>query len=160
MLLGADMCQNTVKGWRVVGHIVLIVKVLVPILIIVTSFIPMFNALVKGNADETVKSWKTVGRKIAAGVIIFLIPSLVESSVKLFAGKEIENEDVMICVHCFSSPNEDDCLKAVRDFDTMEKEEIDKEKSGENGKIDDSKIDGGSVDTDKMGTASTEDDEN
>ena len=36
-LLDAMICQNTVKGWRVVGVIVTIAKVLIPILIILAA---------------------------------------------------------------------------------------------------------------------------
>ena len=152
MLLDAMICQNTVKGWRVVGFIILIVKILVPIIIIVTSVVPVFNALVKGNADETIKSWKQIARKIAAGVIVFLIPGLIEASVRLFAGKEFETEDAMICVTCFSNPNGEDCMNAVRNYDNMEEEEVTKVKEEKEGKIDEQTVEGGSVDTSRMGT--------
>ena len=129
-LLDAMICQNTVKGWRVVGVVVTIIKIIVPLLIIITSFIPMFNALVRGNADETVKSWKTVGRKIAAGVIIFLIPSVVTGMVKLLANQNLVNEDAKICSECVNSPGGSVCQEYVDKFDRMledEKEEFEEQ---------------------------------
>ena len=154
-ILSGVICQNTVKGWRVVGHIVYIAKVLVPLLIIITSVVPLFNALVKGSVDETIKSWKMVGKKLAAGVIIFLIPSLIENSVNLLANKEMKNDDVMICIHCFSSPNGKDCLDAVNDYDTAEEQEVKEVKEQNEKDKNDSKVEGGTVETDNMGSSSS-----
>ncbi len=159
MLLESFICQNTVKGWRVVGVLVTIIKILVPVIIIVTSIVPIFNSLLKGNADETIKSWQQIGRKIAAGVIVFLIPTLVGSSVKIFVGEDYQSSDVSYCVDCFANPVGDDCTKHVNDFDTAEEREaeeikqIQKEEQKKEDNADESVIEGGSVDTNKMGTS-------
>ncbi len=122
-LLDAMICQNTVKGWRVVGLLVTIIKILVPVIIIVTSIVPIFNSFLKGTAEETIKSWKQVGRKIAAGVIVFLIPSLISALVKLMANVELVNDDALICSTCLSSPGGRECQAFVNNLDRMLEEE-------------------------------------
>ena len=75
MILNSGVCFNTVKVWRVIGFLVLILKILAPVLLVITSVMPLFNALVAGNAEATKKAWITIGKKLAAGVIVFFIPS-------------------------------------------------------------------------------------
>lgn len=145
MILGVDVCQNTVMGWRVIGFLVLIVRILVPILIIVTSVVPLFNALLKGTADETVKSWKTIGKKLAAGIIVFLIPSLVASAVDLFA-KAAESDDLYICTSCFEEPGGEECQYNINLYKQLENEDITKFKEESiEGQVNTSEMDEGTM---------------
>lgn len=95
MILSWEMCQQTVKGWRVVGFFMLIARIVVPTIIIMTGLVSVYNAVFKGTADETVKSWKQIAIKIAAAVIIFYVPYLMSSAVNLFTNAK-EDDDVYI----------------------------------------------------------------
>ena len=57
MLLDVNTCQNTVKGWQILGYLITILKILVPLIIIITSTISLFSVINKGNQEETIKAW-------------------------------------------------------------------------------------------------------
>ena len=151
MILDVGMCQNTVLAWRIIGFVIMVLKILVPIIIIVTSVIPLFNALIKGTADETIKSWKQIGRKIAAGIIIFLIPSFISGMIHLLANQDLVNEDTIICSECVNSPGGSKCQEYVDKLDKMieeEKEDFEEEEIH------------GSTNTSEMTDSTKEDSEN
>lgn len=50
MILVVGICQNTVKVWQIVGVVFTILRILIPIIIIVTSLVPLFKALISGTA--------------------------------------------------------------------------------------------------------------
>ncbi len=50
MILVVGICQNTVKVWQIVDVIFTILRILIPIIIIVTSLVPLFKALISGIA--------------------------------------------------------------------------------------------------------------
>ena len=50
MILVVGICQNTVKVWQIVGVIFTILRILIPIIIIVTSLVPLFKALISSTA--------------------------------------------------------------------------------------------------------------
>ena len=145
MLLSVDTCLNTVKAWKIIGIAVMILKILVPVLIIITSTIPIFNALIKGTLDELTGSMKKIFMKIMAGIIVFLIPTFISSTMKLLIGTDGKSEDVMICVDCFEDPNGNDCQQHIEDYNGLDNTEKVEEEEKVN---DNNSIEGGSVNTD------------
>lgn len=143
-------CQNTVKGWRIAGIALLVCKILVPILILLTAIFPIFNWLVKGNADEAIKALKAIGKKLIAGLVVFLIPTIIEASINLLLGEDLKNEDSFICYSCFFNPQEEDCLDAINDYDTLEQKDIEKNKEKIKEKEGKSQEIGGTLKTDEM----------
>ena len=148
MLLSEYLCQNTVKGWRLLGLGMFIIKIAVPIILICTALVPIYNEIVKGNSEEAIKGLRTMGKKLIAGIVVFLIPTIIEVSVRYVSGKEYETKDMAICVSCFGDPNGPLCKKALEEFNAIEQEEIKESKKNNS-----TKIDGGSMDTSKMGTS-------
>ena len=59
-----------------------------------------------------------------------------------------------ICVTCFNSPSDSVCKQAIDKYNEMEQGEIDEAKEKNEEKVDDSKIEGGEVDTSNMGSSS------
>ena len=154
MLLNVDVCQNTVKGWHIIGIMVLIIRIMVPILLIITALVPIYNEIVKGNSEEALKGLKLMFRKMIAGVVVFLIPSIIAGTIRIISGKEYETSDMEICVTCFNSPSDPVCKQAIDKYNEMEQGEIDEAKEKNEEEVDDSKIEGGEVDTSNMGTSS------
>ncbi len=113
-------CQYTIRGWQLLGIFLLVIKIVIPLIIIITSVIPLFGALMKGNVDSTIKAWILIFKKIVAGVIIFLIPGLIVSGVKFLVGVE-PGSDTARCTTCVSEPYSTNCVKYVKDLDTIER---------------------------------------
>ncbi len=119
MLLEVGVCQHTVQAWRLVGLFVLIIKIVVPLIIIITATVPIFNALMKGTADELIGSAKKIFFKLFAGIIIFFIPTIIETSVKLLVNYTDNSDDTMICANCFANPNGSECAQAMDDYNII-----------------------------------------
>lgn len=41
MFLKVNVCQNTVKAWQLVGIMVLIIRIMVPVILIITALVPI-----------------------------------------------------------------------------------------------------------------------
>ena len=144
MLLSSGFCQNSVEAWRVLGLFVTIVKIVVPLIIIITSVVPIFNAIISGSAQDTKKSWITIGKKLAAGVIVFFIPSVVTAAINFFTSAR-EGSDIYICTICFNSPVNSECGTFVKKFKDMQEAEKEKfEQESINGSLNTGDLEDGS----------------
>ena len=144
MLLSSGFCQNSVEAWRVLGLFVTIVKIVVPLIIIITSVVPIFNAIISGSAQDTKKSWITIGKKLAAGVIVFFIPSVVTAAINFFTSAR-EGSDIYICTICFDSPVNSECGTFVKKFKDMQEAEKEKfEQESINGSLNTGDLEDGS----------------
>ena len=123
MILAVDTCLNSVRAWRLVGIFLLVVRIVVPLIIIITGIFPVFSALIKGTADDSIKSIKTIGKKLLAGLVVFYIPSLITSFVNLVVNND-EPKDVFVCTTCLEDPRGDICNNYVDLFEDLQRSEI------------------------------------
>ena len=129
-MLAIEFCQNTIKGWRIAGLLIMILRIMAPILVIITSMIPFLDAVIKGDTTSVFNAGKALARKLAAAVIIFFIPSIINTSIKLLANREMVNDDVLICSVCFDNPSSDQCNGYVKKLDELleaEKQEFEEQ---------------------------------
>lgn len=119
MILYANICQNSVNAWQIVGIAMLVIRILVPLLIIITAIVPIFNSLIKGTKDETYKSWQLIAKKVAAGIIIFFVPTFFAASINLLTGSS-NGDDIFICTSCFNEPNGEACLYHINLYKQLE----------------------------------------
>ena len=138
-------CQNTVKFWQIIGIFIIILKITIPIIIIITGIIPVFNVLTKGNVEEAKKAGITLIKKLIAGIIIFYIPTTINAIVNLLV-KNSTTGDTEICLTCMYEPNGNDCLEDIGKLSDIEKKEAEtiEETDPISGKVDTSKMGDGS----------------
>lgn len=109
----ASFCtRNEVKGaFRVLGWAIYIIKIVIPILLIVLGSIDVAKAVIASKDDELKKSLKTLGMRVAAGIIVFFIPTLIDFIVTIFNGDSIydSNSGFGYCTHCILKPTDDAC---------------------------------------------------
>ncbi len=67
--------QRTLK---VIGIIIVIMKIVVPLIIILTAFFTFIKPVISGTVDDFKGSFKTLVMKLIAGLIIFVIPSMLD----------------------------------------------------------------------------------
>ena len=113
MFLKANICQNTASFWHLLGIFIIVLKILIPIIIIITGTIPVFNVLIKGNAEEAKKAGITLIKKIIAGIIIFFIPTAIDSLIQLLTNNNLIEDDTQICSACLYTPNDEKCMDYV-----------------------------------------------
>ncbi len=124
MIIEVGLCQNTVKFWQIMGIIITIAKIIVPLVIIISGIIPVYNILLNGNPEEAKKGIKALIKKMIAGVLIFYIPSLINTTIKIFVNNNLVSKDTAICSSCLNSPTKNNCLNYIQNFNKLEKKEI------------------------------------
>ena len=70
-------CTKLKAPLEFIGNIVLIFKIIIPIIIIIYGSVDFFHAITGAKDDELKKSARTFLFRVLAGVIIFLLPTIV-----------------------------------------------------------------------------------
>lgn len=78
-----------------------ILKILTPVVIIVTGMLDMLKATTAQKEDEMKKAQKKFINRLLAGIVVFLVFAIVEVIVGLIARDNSDN--VMNCIQCFLS---------------------------------------------------------
>lgn len=91
---------------KVIGDLfsalMVVVKIIVPILLVVSGMISFLKVVYSGNTDDDMKkAQKKLINNIIAAVVIFLVVSIISFVVGLTAGK---NNSAMSCVRCLVKP--------------------------------------------------------
>lgn len=76
-LLGFCTESKVARLLKGVGILIVIAKILVPAIIILMGFVNLFKIITAGKEDEARKYAKSIVTKIIIGVIIFLLPGLI-----------------------------------------------------------------------------------
>jgi len=69
---------------RILGHLLLIIKIIVPVVIIVLGMIDFGKAVLSSDDKAMTKAVGALTRRIIAGVVIFLAPGLVSAILNIF----------------------------------------------------------------------------
>lgn len=77
--VGDNFCaeDNVMKAIRVIGYILLIARVAVPIIIIAMGTLDLYKAVMSGGSDTLVKQGKALLFRVVIGILIFVLPSLI-----------------------------------------------------------------------------------
>lgn len=113
IMLGAfnDFCTKMSGMLKIVGWVVTVFKFVIPLIIVIYGMIDLGKAVVASKDDEIKKAAKQIGIRLAAGILIFFIPSLV----MLVFGWISEYNNLMsdaefqVCEACILKPNGGDC---------------------------------------------------
>lgn len=104
----AGFCENAKDIMQIVGWILLIFKLIIPIIIIVFGAFDLGKAVTGSKDDDIKKSAKSLAMRIVAGLIIYLIPSLVIWIFGLVAGFQEAQTSLgwSTCQKCLLHPSE------------------------------------------------------
>lgn len=108
------LCETSVLNiFRFIGYILLLVKILVPIIIIVLSMIEFFRAITAGEEKDMQGSLVSLAKKLIAGVIIFIIPTILNFLILLIEDIGETKSDFYNCHICLLNPLSDVCESEV-----------------------------------------------
>ncbi len=101
--LSLEICQNTEvkKSLRFIGRILIVVKIIIPLLLIIYGFIDFGKAIVSSNAETSSKALKRLTTRVLTGVIIFILPTLINFVFGLFPKKY----HFIDCSECIFKPS-------------------------------------------------------
>ena len=82
----ANFCneQSALNVLKMLGYLLLAAKILIPILLIIFGTIDFAKAVIASKPDEINKSARALVTRVIAGVVIFLIPTIVNFTFNLF----------------------------------------------------------------------------
>ena len=103
--MDVNFCSQTIEIWRLVGRILLVVKIVIPLLVVIFGLIDIGKSVVASKPEEITKSFKSFLFRLGAAIAIFFIPTIVAFGINLANGfKEVET-DYKICSNCIESPS-------------------------------------------------------
>ena len=94
---------NVLKGLRVLGYVVLIVKVLVPVVLIITGMYAFFKAMVASDEREIKDAVTLLISKVITGIIVFFIPTIISAVLSLIKNVNTSTSTYAVCVKCVVS---------------------------------------------------------
>ena len=106
--VGDDFCsKDEVKNvLRLLGYFLLLLRLFVPIIIIAKGTFLFYNAVVSDKNDAISKSAKQLGVKVAIGIAIFFIPTLISAALGLYKDFSKVESEYETCATCLLEPTE------------------------------------------------------
>ena len=87
------------------GLMLYILKIIVPVIIIIKGMFLFYNAIIKGGSDDLLKNAKEFGMKVFLGIVVFVIPDLIDGVWDLFDSFDSIEYDYTECEQCLLDPN-------------------------------------------------------
>ena len=113
MLLGG-FCAETANIWKVLGYVVMIIKIVIPLILIILGMVDLGEAVVSNDDKAINNAVSKLLRRFIAAIVIFFIPTIVSA---LFNALNIRSEadkaDYNVCVQCITSVNSCDTSHAI-----------------------------------------------
>lgn len=103
-------CQDFAPTLKVVGVFIIIAKIALPLIIIAKSSMNFFSIVVKGDSGELKKQAQKLGTSLIAAVIIFLVPTIVNTIfgfIDSYNGNKTSDSE--ICRACLFDPYDPSC---------------------------------------------------
>ena len=104
MVLGENeqgyFCSQLIPVWTVVGYVIFAIKIVVPLLLIVTGMITLAQAVMKQKAEEIKTAQQLLIKKIIAAVLVFFVVTIVTLIVNLVS----DGADWKSCAQCATNP--------------------------------------------------------
>ena len=85
---------------KLISFAVMLMRILIPVVLIITATIEMFKSIISGNPDNIAKCRKRVISKYVGALLAFFIISFVTNIVKLIA-RSNEKSTVAACFNCY-----------------------------------------------------------
>ena len=106
-MLLAGFCAQTANIWQILGHVVVIFKIIIPLLLVIFGMIDIGKAVVNSDEKAISKATGTLVKRFIAAVVVFFIPTIVSA---IFSALSLvntgENSDYNICVQCITNVGE------------------------------------------------------
>ena len=113
VMLGAfgDFCSKMSGMLKIVGFVLTIFKIIIPVIIVIYGIIDLGKAVTASKDDEIKKAVKQLGYRLAAGVMIFFVPTLILMVFGWISDYNglMSDDQFQICHDCLLKPNSGNC---------------------------------------------------
>lgn len=99
---------DSVKAFKVIGYIIYTIKVVAPLCIIILASIDYFRAIMSNDEKAISVSTKSFIRRLIAGIVIFLVPTIVYALLDVLspAMGDTEFNEYLTCTKCIFNPSD------------------------------------------------------
>ena len=108
----SKICEEptVARTLQFIGFLIFLVKVLVPVIIIVMGFVNLFKIITAGKVEDANKYVKNIVTRVIIGVIIFLLPSIINFVFNAANSIVYDNQENKYenCQNCLLNP--DKCI--------------------------------------------------
>ena len=92
--------SGTLRAFKIVGVLIVVIKILVPVGIVLTGIVSLSKAVIEDDESEIKKCASILFSKVIVGVIIFSIPNVVDAVLDLVEKSKITRSDFDHCTKC------------------------------------------------------------
>lgn len=101
-VVAENFCADVSSTLKLVGMFIVVVKIVVPLLVIIMATMDFYKIVMSGKDSDFKKEAIILGKRILMGVIVFMLPSIIDLAVNSF--DKNPNADYKICVDCLTNP--------------------------------------------------------
>lgn len=94
-----ELCDSLRPVLRIVGYVLLLIKIAVPIILIVVGIVDLMNAVSQKKDDDIKKAQQLLVKRVIAAVMVFLVATLVSIVMRL-----VGNSAYTKCMDCIDHP--------------------------------------------------------
>lgn len=95
----AQLCEDMAPVLRIVGIVILGIKIVVPIILIIVGMIDLAKAVTEKSEDNIKKAQQALIKKAITAVLVFLVATIVGVLMTL-----VGQEDYKNCTTCLNHP--------------------------------------------------------
>ena len=106
-------CAQTANIWKVLGYVVLIIKIVIPLLLIILGMVDLGKAVISSDEKAINKSVGSLIRRFIAAVVIFFVPTIVSALFNVLDISSGVTADYNKCVQCVTNVSSCDTSQAV-----------------------------------------------
>lgn len=91
------------RAFKIAGLIINMVKIIVPLIIIITGMIGFAKPIISGKTEDITANAMTLVKKVIAGLVIFLLPGICDYAFSLIPN--YDNSSMAACTTCLLDVN-------------------------------------------------------
>lgn len=97
-----NFCNSeTINAFRILGNILVAIKIIVPLLIIIFGMIDFSRAVISNDEKAIKVSTGALIRRMIAGIFIFFVPTIAFSILKIAVDDDVaKNAESIACTQC------------------------------------------------------------
>ncbi|MBE6139917.1 MAG: hypothetical protein E7172_00005 [Firmicutes bacterium] len=108
LLSSVNFCYKTASIWKILGTVVLILKIVIPLILIIVTIIDLVKIIISGEEKDFKDLILRSLKKFIAAALIFFLPSLIKAGFSLLGEFTGYERDFNNCITCLTSPKKCD----------------------------------------------------
>lgn len=110
----SNFCSSTANIWKILGYVVLVIKIVIPLLLIIFGMTDLGKAVVSSDDGAIKSATNSLIKRFIAAIAIFFVPTLVSAVFNLIGIFGEQEADYNVCVQCVTDVGNCQDSKAIK----------------------------------------------